>query len=226
MSHPMPTAEHDTTGTLTNPLQNIASATPSEANLPAWYTNLKKGDIIYTPRSRVISVVTRIEGSNVYIIKLQYSMNSESGTWSLYGDQVVYELLEGILDDRLLPPPSSQYDVEEDEKRPIVNPSGTLIRTQVFNDGCPWGNCMGGLFCPGCGGVSMVFPDLFMSCGVLLACPICHGLMFAEQDKVYLQDLEYGNYSQEDEQKIWRHRCGLVDRRREELGLPPVASWD
>jgi len=123
----------------------------------------------------------------------------------------------------LLTPPHRE---EEREEEPIVNPSGILIRKQVFNDQCPWGNCGGGLFCPGCGGVSRVFDYLRMSCGVLMACPVCHGAEFAEQDKRYLRDLEYENYSKEDDARIWRQRCDLVDKRREQLGLPPIPSWD
>ncbi|KAI4159307.1 MAG: hypothetical protein L6R39_000397 [Caloplaca ligustica] len=42
--------------------------------------------------------------------------------------------------------------------------------------------------CPGCtGGIASLF-DAFMGCGVDLACPLCLGLSFMEEDKDYCED--------------------------------------
>ena len=229
MSHLVLTAKYDT------PIR------PS-----AWYNKLRKDDILYYPTSQAIHVVNRIENSNVYIIKPNYSMNSELGTWSLYGDMVVYqrpyeeEDLEDPKDsinvEYLLAPPNSQHGEEEE---PLVNPHGTLIRRQVFSDKCPWEKCEGGLFCPGCLEASRMFPYLYMPCGIRLACPICHGWSFVDQDRDCLQDLEDRNYNPKkkkfqfrrnnvlkEKKKIWKNRCRLVERRRELLGLPPLKSWE
>jgi ferredoxin-like protein FixX len=68
--------------------------------------------------------------------------------------------------------------------------------------------------CPGCGGFSQTFPDLFMGCGVDLACPQCLGWEFAREDKIYHEKY----YLNKPPPEIFQERERRLRERCEELG--------
>ena len=68
--------------------------------------------------------------------------------------------------------------------------------------------------CPGCtGGVAKRF-DAFMGCGVDLACPLCLGLDFSQNDKVLLKTYYYDPMPKEEESA----RSRQLEQRLSELG--------
>ena len=76
------------------------------------------------------------------------------------------------------------------------------------------GSTFGHTICPGCtGGKAQKF-DAFMGCGVNLACPLCLGLDFMQEDKDLLQAYYWTEMPGEEE--IARSR--RFERRLEELG--------
>lgn len=89
---------------------------------------------------------------------------------------------------------------------------------------CPWCGYDTHM-CPGCGGVSVLWPEIFASCGRDQACPVCMGLAFAERDKGYLDALEWMDKGG----KLPRHRVDeaadvaaerfeCIQARHEEMG--------
>lgn len=80
------------------------------------------------------------------------------------------------------------------------------------------------MFCPGCDGASTDFPDLLMSCGVRISCPVCMGHEFAYEDKRIMVDLEYRMMGSGEREWIVKGRQERIDARRRELGYGPV-DW-
>ena len=77
------------------------------------------------------------------------------------------------------------------------------------------GFCGTGRFiCPGCTGGRADRFDVFMGCGVLLACPLCMGVDFAQDHKDFLR-YYYSETAPEDEQ---REMDRAVQERLKELG--------
>lgn len=63
------------------------------------------------------------------------------------------------------------------------------VLEHYFGGVCPF--CDGAHdICPGCGGISQVYPDIFGGCGVDQSCPACMGLDFAIDDKHRLRYIE------------------------------------
>lgn len=73
--------------------------------------------------------------------------------------------------------------------------------------------------CPSCGGMSQF--DVFMGCGVNLACPLCMGHDFLLEDKEYLKT-HYWDEAPADDEEERRER---VNNRLAELGYA-LAKWD
>jgi len=206
---------------------------PTESSV--WYAKLKKGDILYFPANQAIHIVCQADGtSNIYTRRAEYSLGSKPGTWSLYGDKVVYTPGEedqgeenfGDLtnSDYPITPLSCQYN---DKEKPAVNPCGIFIRRNVFDDRCPWNDCGDGLFYANLPRMRSVFPSL--TCKDILACPICYGWEFAKEDKDIMQDIFttirrdgiiVSKYSLRERSRRWWHRWNSIYRRRQQLGLP------
>ncbi|KAL8768193.1 MAG: hypothetical protein Q9209_005502 [Squamulea sp. 1 TL-2023] len=81
-----------------------------------------------------------------------------------------------------------------------------------LENGCCW-VCRGDRdICPGCtGGVAQKF-DAFMGCGVMLACPLCMGLDFMQEDKEFLHQYYWEDPPLEEEAT---RQARLVARWRE-----------
>ncbi|KAH8431361.1 uncharacterized protein LDX57_009019 [Aspergillus melleus] len=72
----------------------------------------------------------------------------------------------------------------------VVNSHGREVLEHYFVGCCPYCNDVT-FFCPGCGGVSREFPELFGSCAVFLSCPVCIGYAIASDEKSGLRALEW-----------------------------------
>ncbi|KAI2606706.1 hypothetical protein GGR54DRAFT_620403 [Hypoxylon sp. NC1633] len=92
-----------------------------------------------------------------------------------------------------------------------------------LEDGDCW-VCSGNKFiCPGCtGGIAQEF-QVFMSCGVDLACPLCIGVEFSQNHKNFLDHNLWNERLLEDEK---RYMLELVEDRLEELGYANVQVPD
>lgn len=108
-----------------------------------------------------------------------------------------------------------------------------------FKGCCP--NCgTAGWFCPGCGGVSVRFPDIFGSCATDQSCPVCLGYEFALEDKMRIRALDQPEmrlYEYKESQDmsgmckaqiakmktetlaLVEERYGLIHARKVEMGL-------
>lgn len=71
--------------------------------------------------------------------------------------------------------------------------TNTIPSTDILDhyfDGCPWCGYDTDI-CPGCGGVSRNWPEIRATCCRQQTCPVCMGLTFAEEDKGYLDALDW-----------------------------------
>ncbi|KAI5783924.1 hypothetical protein DFH27DRAFT_577900 [Peziza echinospora] len=211
------------------------------------------GDLIFlhcptdTTRQKMFVVVsgTDISSGTVLVADAVFGVGDQEADhrWTLDGEHCYYQgdVNEYITHEREvysrenprtpghmrveLPAPFPLPLAKSPEETLVVRPGGILIREEYF-----FGDCMfcdgSGTFCPGCGGVWLSFPYLFMSCGELLACPVCHGQSFARTDKGMLQYMEYHCKPDSEEfAQAWEDRCAMVNERREELGLPAM-EWE
>ncbi|CAG8019509.1 unnamed protein product [Penicillium salamii] len=199
----------------------------------------------------------RLDMSAIQVRKVPYGMTPKNGCWTLDGPDVYYTPQEGETDSSFFSELLGK-DLEEAEEdiRDEDNMYGewaSIADTHCLGDfmppgagvklmskfhgrdalrhylkRCPWCNDNNWI-CPGCGGISNLWPDLFASCGRDQACPICMGYAFAEEDKFYLdelQDIEWGSgsgtqFSAHDLSEalnLATERYEALEARREEMG--------
>ncbi|KAJ9294378.1 hypothetical protein DTO271G3_6953 [Paecilomyces variotii] len=209
------------------------------------------------------------DASSIIVQKINWHIPASPGFWTLSGPEVYYvdkdAKDEGVEED---PKFHSWYciyndhskDLEEEsldhflksiavndgdakdsppEVALIVNPHGRDVIKHYFHGSCP--HCGStGWFCPGCGGVSVRFPDLFGGCGVDQSCPVCLGYEFALEDKRRIQELDWPEtilYKYKDREdmsglckaqmaktkaealELAEERYGLIYDRKVEMGL-------
>ncbi|CAG8365210.1 unnamed protein product [Penicillium salamii] len=160
----------------------------------------------------------RLDISVIQVRKVPYGITSKNGCWTLDGPDVYYTPQEGETDSSFFSELLGKdlKDAEEEicdedlmyPKRASIAdthclgdfmPPGAGVKLmskfhgrdalRYYFNGCP---CCNGTtwICPGCGGISRLWPDIFASCGRDQACPICMGLDIAMEDKSYLDELE------------------------------------
>jgi hypothetical protein len=183
----------------------------------------KPGDMLFFPGRNILGVISRIDDTGISIGYVDFSINHEPGTWTLSGPEVIYTPFSEDANS-FLAPGTLEKLLDADEEVYLVNRAGVVIRQEYFGNECPWWNCIDdGFFCPGCGGVSRTFDYLAMGCGNTMACPICHGHDFAEEDKGFLIELERS--SGYERRLIWRERGAWINERRKALELSTVL-WE
>ncbi|KAI9038143.1 uncharacterized protein KD926_011278 [Aspergillus affinis] len=126
----------------------------------------------------------------------------------------------------------------DDTQNSQVN--GRDVLEHYFKGRCP--NCNGkGWFCPGCGPVSDLFPDIGGSCAVDQACPMCMGYNFALNDKAWIaeiEDIEARRFNWNDDGRelvdddelerlrdeaveSTKERYEAINKRRQKMGMLP-----
>ncbi|CAI7646361.1 unnamed protein product [Penicillium bialowiezense] len=204
----------DSTPTPSSPVSTVESVTVCESTESV--TVCESPMSIDSPEK----VDPRLDVSAILVRRVPYAITPKDGCWTLDGPDVDYSRQDGetrssFFPDLLAKSAKEAYGdiIEDDERFPkwasiadsnhclgdfmppgagvklIIDIHGRDILEHYFGC-CPW--CWYDThMCPGCGGVSMLWPELFATCGRDQACPVCMGLAFAEQDKGYLDELDY-----------------------------------
>lgn len=230
------------------PTTNHGGITPEQQVV---IDTIKEGDLVLLlpskPQRKQVFLVTKIDpDGTIHVWEPEFSFDAEPATWTISGKDCYYtpfsdtahypspseaeELRIKIARENWLTAEEMACRVSRQTLQPLhegevihVNPTG-LEAMKLYWGRCPYGNCSNHMFCPGCGGVSATFPDLFMSCGTLLSCPTCMGYEFAYEDKMVLQQLEYETMDSDVEREVVKERCDRIDARRAELGFKKV-DW-
>lgn len=95
---------------------------------------------------------------------------------------------------------------------------------EYYFNGCPWCGYDTEM-CPGCGGVSQNWPEIFATCGRDQACPVFMGLTFAEEDKECVDALDWMEWDGKLPRRLvgkaldlMTHRFHRIQARHEEMG--------
>ncbi|KAI0128113.1 hypothetical protein F4776DRAFT_196628 [Hypoxylon sp. NC0597] len=121
--------------------------------------------------------------------------------------------------------PDNTFDIALDTTSTVRYLYASLDASDIIatiNHGRCW-ICRGKRFiCPGCtGGIAQGF-DVFMGCGVDLACPLCMGTEFSQRHKDFLQD----NYWDEPPKDMAEDMLNTIEDRLAELGYADVSVPD
>lgn len=159
------------------------------------------------PHEKGMCVVESVTDSTAHVRTIDFDYEQWPSTWTLNGKSCRYN-------------PAEEYDVEDPDARPAwrsFDVSLPLAANVVLNPTAQQARQAG------CGMRGM-YAHLFMSCGVVVACPLCYGHGYAEEDKRMIQHYYHrgGTYPMK-----WRkERLTQLEGMAREFGLPVLPSWN